>query len=173
MVVVYALRPSVVQAEASTKSSGDVLDGLRTCGEKTESLGRLDCYDRLARSATPPASASSAAAATTASGGTGGWQVDRKVNPLDDTPSYVAMLPADEKNAALFLRCKSGATEAYIGYMKYLGSDDATVTLRIGSGKAVTKERAACPPTIAWPSIRARTAPSSRSSPPRTSWWPR
>jgi type VI secretion system protein VasI len=115
-----------------------VVTALRACLEKTDNLARLDCYDRVARSrpAGPTSSAATAAPTGTVSSK---WKIDRKINPMDDTKSYVAVLPATGDNAGLILRCQSGETEAYIGWMKYLGSGSTPVTVRLGSGAPDTR----------------------------------
>ena len=70
------------------------------------------------------------------------WEVSESKNPLDDSPIVTLMLTATSGASssgvapALFLRCKSKTTDAYINWNAYLGSDAADVVTRIGKARA-------------------------------------
>jgi type VI secretion system protein VasI len=123
----------LVQAPAATDEERDqerMAKMVQRCLELTGSTERLECYDRATRGLTTPAAKPEAA---------GKWEISRKTDPLDDSKIYIGVLPAIEKTGALLLRCKGGTTEAFIGWMSYLGQDAASVTTRIDAGTAETK----------------------------------
>jgi type VI secretion system (T6SS) VasI/EvfG family protein len=72
------------------------------------------------------------------------WGVSESTNPLDDSPTVILRLPAASGRSrmgeapALVLRCSRKKTDAYINWADFLGSDEATVTTRVGKGRAET-----------------------------------
>jgi type VI secretion system protein VasI len=69
------------------------------------------------------------------------WQVEKSINPLDDSPTFVAVLAAKEGQntfgdpVSLVLRCQSNEVNVYIVWGEYLGevSDGTTITYRFGN----------------------------------------
>jgi hypothetical protein len=68
------------------------------------------------------------------------WVIDTQANPLGNRPTIVALLQASEGRSrlglppTLIVRCREKVFEAYINWYDYLGSDDAQVTTRFGTG---------------------------------------
>jgi type VI secretion system protein VasI len=115
------------------------------CAAISGGLDRLACYDKLAAANALDKPASKPVPAD----GVGKWQVSRTKNPVDDSETVVLLLTADKGQSTwgkpiLFIaRCRSNATEAYINWNDYLGSDSHDVysdwkyvTIRIGDDKA-------------------------------------
>ena len=80
----------------------------------------------------------------------GKWKVVRSTNPIDDTPTVVLSLVADEgrnqwnRPISFIARCQSDTTEAYAVWNTYVGDDSSSVydewkyvEVRLGDGKAV------------------------------------
>ncbi len=122
---------------------------LSTCYQKSGTLEKVDCYDKLAvkYGAAPTLS-------TNSSGDIGKWSITNEVNPIDDSKTYVAVLK-EEKAArgplgnqmSLVLRCKEDTTEVYINWGEYLGDDGTSVYSdyknvieRIGADAARTRK---------------------------------
>lgn len=63
----------------------------------------------------------------------GKWRVSRTENPIDDTPTVVLTLTADQgrssfgEEVVFIARCKSNMTEAYVVWNDYVGDDSRDV----------------------------------------------
>lgn len=106
------------------------------CAAITASVARLDCYDAIGR-AVPRGAPEVKAPAK--SEGSGGWEVDVKANPVDDSKTVTLRLVEEGHAAALILRCQRGKAEAYIGWSKFIGSDNTQILTRLGDAKAETR----------------------------------
>ncbi len=77
-----------------------------------------------------------------------GWKLRTDTSPIDDSKSYFLSRDAEEpigsgfmrSTPTLMIRHKEGELEVYITMGQYLGSDTATVTVRIGSSPATQSE---------------------------------
>lgn len=113
---------------------------IAACAVVEGDLARLECYDSLAQKhglqgpQTQPVNVT----------GHGKWVVDAKTNPIDDSKTVTLLLTADEgssrwgKPVVLVARCQSNATDLFIAWNDYLGSE-ADVLSRVGEAKAVTR----------------------------------
>lgn len=108
-------------------------DRLAECSSIADDEERLECYDGLARQG--PADVASG---ESSSGVTNGeWVIKDEVNPMDDTRTVVAVLPAESGTnstgdpVGLFVRCLSGKAEVFIAWRDYLADDRQHVTIRI------------------------------------------
>lgn len=124
----------------------DLRPSIERCREIEDSLLRLQCYDGIANGT----AAGSEDRATVAGqddgsaasiGDTGAWTVQEETNPIDDTTTVVASLVAASSDGQqlsgpveLYLRCRSGKTEAFLSWRSFLGGS-AKVTTRFGKGK--------------------------------------
>lgn len=103
-------------------------------------LARLECFDSLAASK----KLNGRQIKPTSIAGKGKWNISVDVNPIDDSKTVTLILNADSgknkwgKTVFLVARCKSNATDLYIGWNDYLGSE-ASVLTRVGTNKAVTQ----------------------------------
>jgi len=83
--------------------------------------------------------------ATSSSATSAAWSVNESTNPIDDSPTVVLSLEASSGRSrmseapTLVLRCSRKKTEAYILWNDYLGSDEVSVTTRIGKNEAQTR----------------------------------
>ncbi|MEO5614298.1 MAG: hypothetical protein ABIR04_05180, partial [Cypionkella sp.] len=113
-------------------------------------LQRLVCFDAMA-AAQPLASA---APATATPPTVGNWQIIQETNPMDDSQTVILVLPETGagdslgRKAEFYVRCTSGALEAFISWQDYLASDGGydtkakDVTLRWDSGPPTTSRLA-------------------------------
>ena len=114
----------------------DLRDAVIRCAELQDDIARLECYDCLAKDV-----GLNSATISLSEGDDGAWQTMIDINPLDDSAKVVLVLEAESGHSAwgdpihLIIRCLSGATEVYISWDDYLGSE-ATVTWRVGSEPA-------------------------------------
>lgn len=103
-------------------------------------LARLECFDNLAASK----NLNGRQVKPTSIAGKGKWSVSLDVNPIDDSKTVTLILDSDSgkgkwgKSVYLVARCKSNATDIYIGWNDYLGSE-ASVLTRVGANKAITQ----------------------------------
>lgn len=124
------------------------VEQLSECYQKKGTLEKVSCYDSLAEEY------GAAPKVETGETPTGKWKITSKVNPLDDSKTYVALLREEEnrsgfmnKTVSLILRCQSDKTEVYINWGDYLGDDGTSVYTdyknvieRIGTEKAQTRK---------------------------------
>ncbi|WP_016899768.1 type VI secretion system-associated protein TagO [Pseudoalteromonas sp. PAMC 22718] len=110
------------------------------CAALEGDLSRLECFDNLAKDK----NLDGQQVQTTSIEGTGDWDVNVKINPIDDSKTVTLILKAETGESkwnrpyALLVRCKSNETNVFIGWSEYLGRE-ANVLTRIGSNKAVTQ----------------------------------
>lgn len=112
---------------------------LAKCRATTDPAQRLVCYDDVAKQR-------GAAPTVSTSGGSGSWQVQETVSPVDDSRTVIAGLegtPIKDKfgrasKPTMILRCKENSTDAYIAFSDFLGSDDTSVLSRWDEEKAQT-----------------------------------
>lgn len=71
------------------------------------------------------------------------WTLAQSANPIDDSPTVVLSLDASSPastmirpSPSLVLRCKSNETDVYVSWNEFLGSDEISVTARLGKGAA-------------------------------------
>ncbi|QBR40981.1 DNA primase [Kerstersia gyiorum] len=102
------------------------------------SVSRLACFDALAvKFDLAPA------VKPDARQGMGDWIVSEKINPLDDTAVYFAVIDAQTGRSrrgdkiSMVVRCANNRTEMYINWHDYLGMDSTQVTYRVGKNAAV------------------------------------
>lgn len=78
----------------------------------------------------------------------GAWSVQRGRSEIDDTPSVVLTLEADDPTestigldtrATLVVRCQENTTSAYVEWDNYLGMDETRVEYRLDGGEARTQ----------------------------------
>ncbi|WP_157420041.1 type VI secretion system-associated protein TagO [Oceanisphaera avium] len=111
------------------------VNAFNACAALSPNDARLACYDQLAKD-----HAKISEHADTAHGK---WEVDIKVDPIDDSKTVHIALTADSGNSRygkpiqLLANCDSDQTELLIDWQIYLGSE-AKVTLRIGDHPAHT-----------------------------------
>jgi type VI secretion system VasI family protein len=73
------------------------------------------------------------------------WQLSQSTNPIDDSPSVVLTLPASSGRSrmgeppTLVLRCSRNQTDVYVNWSDYMGSEEVSVTTRVGKGAARTR----------------------------------
>jgi type VI secretion system protein VasI len=103
-------------------------------------LSRLECFDSLAKKKNLDGRQVQPTSIT----GKGKWNVSVDVNPIDDSKTVTLILDADSgasrwgKPVYLVARCQSNATDLYIGWSDFLGSE-ADVLTRVGDNKAITQ----------------------------------
>lgn len=135
-------------------------DTLGQCATISADAARLACYDKLAKAlpSVTPLSEQIADALDKPEtkpvdpNAISAWSVSKTTNPVDDTPTVVAVLAATEGRSkwgevvTLFARCRSNTTELYVDWGDYLGNDGdiynnfKRVTVRVGAS-AARKER--------------------------------
>lgn len=110
-----------------------------TCAAMKGDLDRLECFDDLAREYKVDGPQQEEVDTED----TGKWQVEKKINPIDDSVTVVLALPAESgrskwgNKVVMVLRCQSNTTEAYVNWNDYLGSS-TRVTSRVGNQPAST-----------------------------------
>lgn len=120
--------------------AADFKKGMASCAIKDGDLGRLECYDQLARAM----NLDGPQVVQTSVSGTGKWDIRQSTNPLDDSKTVVLLLDSQGakskwgKTVSLIARCQSNSTELYITWNDYLGSN-AEVTTRVGAETAKTQ----------------------------------
>jgi hypothetical protein len=73
------------------------------------------------------------------------WTVNESINPVDDSPTAVLSLEASSGTSrmgtppSLYLRCSSKKTDAFINWHDFMGSDEVSVTSRLGKNEAQTR----------------------------------
>lgn len=133
LLVTFLLFSAVAQASIEKE--------IAKCAVKSGDLGRLSCYDDLAKQEGLAGPQSE----PTKISGKGKWLVSVKTNPVDDSKTVVLALRADSgsskwgKPVTLIARCKSNTTELYISWNDYLGRN-AEVLTRVGTQDAITKD---------------------------------
>ena len=99
---------------------------LASCRAKDKDTERLACYDELAR-----AVAEGVALPTLSDSGTGQWEINQEISPIDDSRNVYMLLQAEKEvdvrgwgwgltRPVLVVRCKENKTEVYINYQSSL-----------------------------------------------------
>lgn len=122
--------------------SAQVEQQLLGCRAISNDIARLGCFDSVADSLDGGGAVSSAASGED---GPGSWVIKADSNPLDDTRTVTALLPASDGRAGrsgvpvtLVLRCMGGETDAFIVWNDFLGTQGVEVTTRIGTEASET-----------------------------------
>lgn len=137
-----------VVAQESLATAGKALDeksvpgkSYAECAIVQNSVSRLSCFDALASKFDLAPTVK-----PDARQGLGDWSVAEKINPLDDTAVYFAVLDAQTGRSrrgdkiSMVIRCANNRTEMYINWHDYLGMDSTQVTYRVGKNAAVRQE---------------------------------
>jgi hypothetical protein len=125
------------------KANSDVQAGLASDSKVAFEFGR-EAYHNLTNSTAELPSLVEFSTPDLPAPETGKWEVSIDRNPLDDSATVVASLTADSGTSGfgdpvtLLLRCNSSQTDAYIFWDDYLGSDDPSVTYRMGESPSLT-----------------------------------
>ena len=102
-------------------------------------------FDRSSQSRTLTSPFTGIDSLTSSSASAPTWTVNESTNPIDDSPTVVLSVEASSGSSrmgnapTLVLRCSRKKTEAYILWNDYLGSDEVSVTTRIGKNEAQTR----------------------------------
>lgn len=111
---------------------GDPMQQLRACSQ-LERAERLDCLDKLSRSASPPSRPAS---------GADNWIVSDTFSPVDYTPMVTATTHArggpDAAPLRLSIHCRGGRTELLIGGVTLpRGGEEYTLAYSVNAGQPV------------------------------------
>jgi type VI secretion system protein VasI len=115
-----------------TTAQTDITQNILYCTTINTSDERLACYDAVATKLTQPAQTN-----------VGNWNVAVDTNPIDDTKTVFVTNIAEEGQGtygdpvSLHLRCKSGVVDVIIAWNAFIADEEAQVTYRIGTNKAI------------------------------------
>ena len=139
-VILYLAMISLISAQETTSEPYDQLKKkIAKCASIEGVLARMDCYDQLAKSL----SVDKPAIEISDTPNKGSWKVQTTTNPIDDSKTIVFVLNAESGEGSfgtpvrLVIRNLSGATNVYVNWESYLGSE-ADVLMRVGKEKAKT-----------------------------------
>jgi len=111
---------------------------IATCAAKENMVERVACYDELAKKHNLVSQSKS-----TSSVGKGKWDTWENTDPLTDKTVYMASLDADEgkskrgdKPFYLTVVCRDNKTKMYVGWNKFIRTDEHLVTYRIDKDAA-------------------------------------
>ena len=118
----------------------------QTCAGITDSLRRLDCFDRMFPK-TEAEHQADAAVPESVSPRTR-WQITEERSPIDDSPTVHAYLPATETrytgigngDAAITMGCTENSTRFVVATTMFMTADSPTVTTRINEDPAETRQ---------------------------------
>lgn len=113
---------------------------IATCSAVKDEVQRLSCFDRMADDAglapkTTP----------TKNEGAGKWHTATKTDPLTDKSIFTAVLVSESgkgrlgERVSMIVRCSKETTDLFVNWSSFIGTDNTTVTYRVGQSKAVTK----------------------------------
>ncbi|AIU88971.1 type VI secretion system-associated protein TagO [Pectobacterium odoriferum] len=124
-------------------------DEILACKSIGDSKQRLACFDKVDKKADAPVSQKNDANDdSNPTGDVGKWVINKEQSSLDDSWNAYVYLEAEEPIRGafgqpivptLFLTCREGKTDLYVGWDSYLGLNETQMTYRIDSKKAVTK----------------------------------
>lgn len=144
MKIVLAISISLLSASsaaiAAETPSSNLRKELAKCASIDGDLARLECYDQTAsrhglkkKTTTFPIV------------GKGKWDVTVETNPIDDSKTAIAFLPAESGTSrfgnpvSLSIRCRSNEIEAFISWGDFLGLESTNVLTRLGDAPAEEK----------------------------------
>ncbi|MEZ5811703.1 MAG: type VI secretion system-associated protein TagO [Rhizobiaceae bacterium] len=139
---------ALVAILAAVSSARGETDDPRACAAITDSLQRLNCYDRIfpVGEATEYSSADDDPMSSENAEPVSSWVVREGKSAIDDSPEVQAyLLPVavsstgiGEGELILMLRCYENTTSAVLSSNSYITGDSAQVTIRIGDDQAKT-----------------------------------
>ncbi|MGA3683482.1 type VI secretion system-associated protein TagO [Pseudomonas graminis] len=110
------------------------------CSAMKDDIQRLACFDKIADEAGLVGKT-----APTKIEGSGKWYTTTKTDPLTDKSIYTAILISESgkgrfgENISMVARCANGTTDLFVNWSSFIGTDDASVTYRVGKNKAITR----------------------------------
>lgn len=133
MKVTKALAGLVLLASAAHAQA--TAEQLSRCAALRTSATRLACYDALAKP--KPAPRDTVRARPTGAGRIGKWIASRETDPISDQKNVTFMLEAEGgglfDTRSLIIRCRNGELDLYVAPHEYLGQDNTTITIRLGT----------------------------------------
>ncbi|HET9636712.1 MAG TPA: type VI secretion system-associated protein TagO [Gemmatimonadaceae bacterium] len=151
MIGLYILTRMVELITSSQKPLLRVLGTITALGSAVgitlltaSSTSLADLGSRSSSAASPP-SLAYLVDSLTGSSKVSTWEVSQSTNPIDDSPVVTMRLEAVSGHSrfgdspTLILRCSRKKTDAYIVWNDFLGTDETTVTTRVGKGQALAQ----------------------------------